>query len=153
MRRNVSYVFAVVMGALSVWQTVSLSDDSAEAAHGWEGKRRVSYQHQQDLFYNYYAHPGPYGSAAAQLYVSPQPVPAFVGHTYVSYQPLMPHEFLYRHQRAYYTYNRGSGWTRTNVRYGTSGTRLKNCCIDMRWPMTLGIWAVNEDLYHPGVRF
>ena len=28
-----------------------------------------------------------------------------VGHTYITYQPLMPHEFLYRHHRCYYRDN------------------------------------------------
>ena len=53
------------------------------------------------------------------MYVSPRPVPPYVGHTYVTYQPFMPHEYMYKHSRAYYTYNPGAGWRRTNVRYGT----------------------------------
>ena len=35
----------------------------------------------------------------AQMYVSPLPVPANVGHTYTTYQPFMPHEYTYSHQR------------------------------------------------------
>ena len=76
---------------------------------------------QPDLFYNYYVGPAPSGTAA-QLYESPLPTPPFVGHTWVTYQPFMPHEYLWRHNRSYYTYNPGAGWTRTNVRYGTG------CC-------------------------
>ena len=68
-----------------------------------------------DLFYNYYVPPGAYGGTAAQLYISPRPTPRQVGHTYVTYQPLMPHEFLYPHHRQYTRYNPGSGWTRTKV--------------------------------------
>lgn len=67
------------------------------------------------LFSNYYVAPGPYGGVGPQLYVAPVPTPASVGHTHVTYQPLMPHEFLYRHHRSYYRYNQGSGWTRTMV--------------------------------------
>ena len=48
---------------------------------GWDGKRHISYQQQKDLFYNYYAQPGPYNGAAAGMYTSPRPVPANVGHT------------------------------------------------------------------------
>ena len=51
-----------------------------------------------DVFSNYYyppIPPGPYPGVGAQLYVSPQPVPARVGHTWVTYPPFMPHEFLY----------------------------------------------------------
>jgi len=59
-----------------------------------------------DLFYNYYAPPvacAAYpGAVGAQLYVSPRPVPPLVGHTYITYQPLLPHEFLYQHKRTYY---------------------------------------------------
>lgn len=55
-----------------------------------------------DLFYNYY--PNSYtGATSAQMYVAPHPVPGNVGHTYYTYQPLMPHEYLYAHKRVYYT--------------------------------------------------
>jgi hypothetical protein len=65
--------------------------------------------------FNYYVHPGEAGTVGAQLYVSPRPTPPLVGHTYVTYPPLMPHEFLYQHRRVYHTYNPGSGWTKTRV--------------------------------------
>lgn len=92
--------------------------------HGWEGKRRVSEQRPNDLFYNSYVGPNPSGTAA-QMYVSPLPVPANTGHTYTTYQPLMPHEMMYRHNRSYHTHHQGAGWTRTNVRYGTFGGHLQ----------------------------
>jgi len=65
--------------------------------------------------YNYYVHPGEAGLIGAQLYLCPRPTPKVVGQTYVTYPPLMPHEFLYKHHRTYHTYNPGSGWTRTRV--------------------------------------
>lgn len=65
--------------------------------------------------FNYYVHPGQAGQVGAQLYISPRPTPPLVGHTYITYPPLMPHEFLYQHHRVYQTYNPGSGWTRTRV--------------------------------------
>jgi hypothetical protein len=126
---------------------------TAQVKHGWNGKRHISYQQQKDLFYNYYAQPGPNNGAAAELYISPRPVPPFVGHTWVTYQPYMPHEFLYRHQRAYYTYNAGAGWRRTNVRYGVCGNRVQNWCSDIRFPMSNNIWALHNDFYYPGLRF
>jgi hypothetical protein len=59
---------------------------------------------QPDLFYNYYVGPvschGQTG-VGAQLYVSPLPVPPLVGHTFITYQPLQPQEFLYQHKRCY----------------------------------------------------
>ncbi len=69
---------------------------------------------QPDLFANYYAYPHA-GGIPAQMYLSPQPVPPLVGHTYITYQPLMPHEFLYRHHRNYYTYHPYGGYTQTRV--------------------------------------
>jgi len=102
--------------------TTSLAD------YGWEGKRRISYQRSNDLFYNYYAGPQPSGTTAG-LYVSPLPTPPQVGHQYTTYQPFMPHEYLYHHNRSYYNYHPGAGWTRTNVRYSAKGAWLQNSPI------------------------
>jgi hypothetical protein len=63
------------------------------------------------LFDNYYV--GPPG-VPAQLYVSPRPTPAYVGHTWITYPPFAPHEYLYRHRRAYYRYTPG-GYTAARV--------------------------------------
>jgi hypothetical protein len=134
--------FAIAM----LWQSDTAC---AQQLHG-DSKRRISYQYQKDLFYNYYAQPGPFYYTPAQIYVSPQPVPPNVGHTWVTYQPFMPHEYMWRHQRAYYTYNPGAGWTRTNVRYGTCGNWLQGCCADWHYPMTNNIWAVHNDFYGTG---
>lgn len=68
-----------------------------------------------DLFYNFYV-PNNCGGAPAALYIAPRPVPALVGHTYYTYQPLMPHEMLYPHLRTYRQwYDGGRGVTRTKV--------------------------------------
>jgi hypothetical protein len=68
-----------------------------------------------DLFYNFYV-PNNCGGAPAALYIAPRPVPALVGHTYSTYQPLMPHEMLYPHHRTYRQwYDDGRGVTRTKV--------------------------------------
>jgi hypothetical protein len=72
---------------------------------------------QPDLFYNYYAWPSCSG-VGAELYISPRPVPPHVGHTFITYQPLMPHEFLYQHHRTYHRYyNGGQGLNRTCVKW------------------------------------
>jgi hypothetical protein len=102
-----------------VWQC-----GSADAVEGhW--KRGISYQSKNDLFYNYQVGPSPSGTAA-QMYVSPLPVPAHVGHTYTTYQPLMPHEMLYKHTRSHYAYQQGAGWSRSKVRYRTHGLTLQH---------------------------
>lgn len=124
-----------------------------EIKPGWDGKRYISYQQQKDLFYNYYAQPGPYNGAAAQMYVSPRPVPPNVGHTWNTYQPLYPHEFMYKHQRSYYTHNPGAGWRRTTVRYGTCGLYCTDWMSEIKYPMSNNIWALHNDFFYPGVRW
>jgi hypothetical protein len=69
-----------------------------------------------DLFYNFYWQG--YCDRPVGIYPTPYPTPPLVGHTYVTYQPLMPHEFLYKHHRSYHSYyNGGRGLNRTMVRY------------------------------------
>jgi len=76
--------------------------------------------HRPDLFYNYYVPPN--CGVGAQMYVAPLPVPPKVGHTYYTYQPLMPHEFLYPHTRSYHRYyDRNRGLNRTVVSWETGG--------------------------------
>lgn len=75
------------------------------------------YGYNGGLFYNYYASPDPGGRQAAQMYLSPRPTPPLVGHTYITYQPLMPHEFLYTHRRTYSRYHPCAGYTVTKVRW------------------------------------
>ncbi len=67
-----------------------------------------------DLFYNYYVAPG-CGGVGAQMYLCPRPTPPWVGHTYITYQPLMPHEFLYKHHRVYHRNHCDGRKTRTSV--------------------------------------
>jgi hypothetical protein len=58
---------------------------------------------QNDLFYNYYQ--GGWNSGIpVKMYPSPLPVPPRVGSTYITYQPLLPHEMLYPHARTYRRY-------------------------------------------------
>jgi hypothetical protein len=72
---------------------------------------------QPGLFHNYYV-PAGSGRFATQLYVAPLPVPTNVGHTYYTYQPLLPHELLYDHHRSYHRYsNGGRGFNRTSVKW------------------------------------
>ena len=101
---RVTLVLSVLAAASSL-----VSDDSHQACA--QGRQRTS----PDLFYNYYAPPGPCGGVGAQLYLAPRPTPPLVGHTYFTYQPLMPHEFLYQHHRTYMRRNPAGGWTRTIV--------------------------------------
>ena len=120
MYSRIFQVSLIVCLIATAWQFSQV----AEATEGrW--KRIISYQDKNDLFANYQVGPHPSGTAA-QMYVSPLPVPPHVGHTYTTYQPLMPHEYLYKHTRSHYAYVPGSGWTRSKVRYRTHGLRLQD---------------------------
>lgn len=52
---------------------------------------------------NYYAMPTGSEGLTAALYPSPRPTPPLVGQTYITYEPLVPHEFLHAHHRSYKT--------------------------------------------------
>lgn len=107
---SVSLVLASIVGGL--W----LVDDARGGDRHNPQCREYQYG-TPDLFYNYYV-PPTCGGLGAQLYVAPLPVPPHVGHTYYTYQPLMPHEFLYKHHRTYHRYyDDGRGLTRTSVRW------------------------------------
>jgi hypothetical protein len=73
------------LASAALLAAVSLGSTSAQAA---------------DLFYNYYV-AGVNGGPPADLYLVPRPTPPLVGHTYITYQPLMPNEMLYQHYRVY----------------------------------------------------
>jgi len=116
------FFLAGLMTALLAGSWLCGSD--ANAAEGrW--KRSISYQSKNDLFANYQVGSSPCGAAAA-MYVSPRPIPANVGHTYTTYQPLMPHEFMYKHKRSNYAHVPGAGWSRSKTRYSTYGLRLQD---------------------------
>ena len=86
------------------------------AAIGGPAQAQTRTSDANDLFYNYYTEPG-YGGVSAEMYLSPRPTPPLVGHTYITYQPLMPHEFLYPHHRTYCRTNPNGGTTKTSVRW------------------------------------
>lgn len=69
------------------------------------------------LFGNQYTQ-GASDQATAVMYLAPVPVPANVGHTYYTYQPLYPHEFMHLHKHRYHNYyDQGRGLNRTGVHY------------------------------------
>lgn len=107
MRRGVC-LFLVAMGlcVLSVNQACGTEHGSIL------GGRAPSYA--GDLFPSYWAPAAP-GVISAPLYVSPVPTPPHVGHVWVTYQPLYPHEFLYKHSKVYWRNNPQGGRTRVVV--------------------------------------
>ena len=119
MFRWTTRVAVMSMLIFGLWLLVPTASNTVRADHG----DRIRYQQPQELFHNYYVGPGP-GGVPAQLYVSPLPVPAHVGHTYYTYPPFYPHEIMYSHQRAWYTYHPGASWTRTKAYYSSHGALL-----------------------------
>lgn len=114
MRAMAIHVVTAILGILGGSAAPQLQA-AGGICHGTEC-RQPEYGRPQ-LFHNFYV-PPTCGGLGAQLYLAPHPVPAMVGHTYYTYQPLLPHEMLYRHKRVYHRYyNEGRGLTRTSVRW------------------------------------
>jgi hypothetical protein len=75
---------------------------------------------QPNLFHNYYTQ-GYSNQVNAQMYVSPLPVPPYVGHTFMTYPPLAPEHYLYTHKDRYHNhYDGGRGLNRTRAIYTPS---------------------------------
>lgn len=71
----------------------------------------------QPLFENYFTQ-GNANQATAGMYMSPIGVPGNVGHTYYTYQPFYPHQYLYQHHDRYHSYyDGGRGMNRTSAKY------------------------------------
>jgi len=107
-RKQLSAAMAVV-ALLAAAAVLACSPGAAAAADNF-GRQGAG-----DLFYNFYVPGGGCGGVPAQLYLCPRPTPPLVGHTWFTYQPLMPHEFLYPHCRTYLRKNAEGGWTKTKV--------------------------------------
>ncbi|HRE99462.1 MAG TPA: hypothetical protein PLI18_03020 [Pirellulaceae bacterium] len=74
-----------------------------------------------DVFHNYYPNTMS-GVNSASMYPAPYPTPGIAGHVYYTYQPLMPHEYLYQHTRTYYnTYGGPEMFYQDPGRYGACG--------------------------------
>jgi hypothetical protein len=104
----------VVMLGLTVVLAAGVLDVTGATQAQAGGLRRST---AGDLFYGGYVPPVGPDSVGAQMYPCPRPTPPWVGETYITYQPLMPQEFLYRHHRVYWTQHPDAGPTRTSVRW------------------------------------
>ena len=98
---------------------IGLWSEPTSAAQPYLGRANMQCGYpvsQQDLFYNYYVGT-PHCGSPAQLYLCPRPTPELVGHTYYTYQPLLPHEMLYRHDRTYFRVHPDGTGVKTRVRW------------------------------------
>ena len=109
--RSKFVAIALVVASSSILFTTR----QAQARHCQCTTCRQAETGQPDLFRNYYVDAS-CGGVGAQMYVAPYPVPRHVGRTFYTYQPLMPHEMLYKHKRSYHRYyDEGRGFTRTHI--------------------------------------
>ena len=103
-----SYHFTMRLLRIAALAAVAILGSSLVGSHRAQAQDYCGPYSRPDLFYNYYVPPVSCcdrGAEGAELYVSPRPTPPLVGHTYITYQPLMPHEFMYHHHRCYYRDN------------------------------------------------
>ena len=88
------------------------------------GCRGYGSYYNPDLFYNFYTPPTQCGGMTAGMYTAPHNVPAPAVQTYFTYQPFLPHEFMYTHHRKYTRWHsQGMGKTTTNIHWHTSDRR------------------------------
>ena len=107
-RTKILAALGIAVLLFAVVESVSISQARAEG---------VRHSTPDDLFYNNYVPPVGPGSVGAAMYPCPRPAPALVGRTYVTYQPLMPQEFLYMHHRVYRTFHDDAPKTTTHVHW------------------------------------
>ena len=112
-------VFAAVAFATSI----ALASQSAQA--------QIGPGNYPNHLFSQYTTQGNGGITAGQ-YVAPHPVPAHVGHQYTTYEPLMPHEMLYTHERNYYNYYNDNSYyggdgslNVTSVRWQSGGNSFR----------------------------
>ena len=120
---------------------------------GWDGKRHISYQQQKDLFYNYYAQPGPVQRRGRRDVRLPRGRCRRTSAT-----PGSPTSrscrtsIMYKHQRSYYTLQprRRLATHQRPLRHRLASA-AQNWWTEMHFPMSNNIWALHNDFYYPGV--
>lgn len=112
--------FLCATAMLAVW-SVSAASVSAQFGSG---------NSPNNLFSQYYTQPGA-SLTQAGMYPAPHWVPSYVGHSYNTYQPLMPHEMMYQHSRNYYNYYNTGGYyggadalNKTTVRWQSGSNHM-----------------------------
>ena len=111
-----------------------------------------------NLFSQYNTQPGA-STVQAGMYPAPHYVPANVGHTYYTYQPLMPHEMMYQHSRNYYNYYNTGGYSgcgndslnKTQVRWQSGSNHMGHlpfsgaCFSGLHWKIQQRKYNLNPE--------
>lgn len=86
------------------------------------------------------------GGITAGKYPAPHPVPSYVGESYYTYQPLMPHEMMYEHQRSYYNYYNDGSFKGGGPSLNVTSVRWQNGHGDYR-PLPLSNYYLSKLQY------
>ena len=110
-----------------------------------------------NLHSQYYTQPGA-STVQAGMYMAPHYVPPHVGHTYYTYQPIMPHEMMYVHNRNYYNYYNTGGYyggynalNKTQVRWQSGANHMgpmpfsSNFAQAVKWRMEKKRYCLDGD--------
>lgn len=108
-----------------------------------------------NLFSQYNTQPGA-STVQAGMYPAPHYVPENVGHTYYTYQPIMPHEMMYQHSRNYYNYYNTGGYysggcdydslNKTQVRWQAGANHMGH--LPLSRPFATGLhWKMQQKKY------
>ena len=111
-----------------------------------------------NLFSQYHTQPGA-SMVQAGMYPAPHHVPANVGHSYYTYQPLMPHEMMYQHSRNYYNYYNTGGYygcgndslNKTQVRWQSGANHMGHlpfsgaCFAGLHWKIQQRKYNLNPE--------
>ena len=130
----------------------------AMGAFAFTGESAIAQQQQSsqmefNLFQNFHTQPGASMSSAA-MYSAPHPVPASVGYSNYTYQPLYPHQHLYAHKKNYYNYyGTADQFYSDNCQGGQGGGALNKTTVVWqsganhlnRFPM--GTWGMQKMAY------
>lgn len=98
---------------------IVLAAATAEIASAQTGRGNLP-----NYLFSQYTTQGAASSATAGMYPAPHPVPRHVGSSHYTYQPLMPHEMMYTHNRNYFNYYNDGAY------YGGGGSLNKT---SVRW--------------------
>ncbi|MCA9104092.1 MAG: hypothetical protein KDA83_01620 [Planctomycetales bacterium] len=104
-RNRLVAILGLVLVGTCLTASASAQEDAPavlpQYADGYEISEDAMYAPRVDVFHNYYPNTM-VGVNSAGMYPTPYPTPIVAGHTYYTYQPLYPHEYLYEHRRVYY---------------------------------------------------
>ena len=105
-----------------------------------------------NLFSQYATQPGA-SMTTAGMYPAPHYVPAQMGQSNYTYQPLMPHEMMYQHSRNYYNYYNTGGYrggydslNKTSVRWQSGHNHMGQLPFSGAWAQAIK-WKCAKNRY------